>query len=44
MTGLEIADGKIRLVRWPDDEGQRLPKILVEDDLRKILAVLGPPD
>ena len=44
MTGIEIAEGMVRLVRWPDDEGQALPKILVEDDLRKILAELGAPD
>jgi hypothetical protein len=29
------------LVRWPDDEGKALPKILVENDLRKILASVG---
>jgi UDP-2,3-diacylglucosamine pyrophosphatase LpxH len=44
VTGIEIADGMVRLVRWPDDEGRALPKILVEDDLRKILSVLGAPD
>ena len=43
MTGIEIADGAIRLVRWPDDEGKALPKVLVENDLREILAKLGPP-
>ena len=44
VTGIEIAEGMVRLVRWPDDEGRALPKILIEDDLRKILAELGAPD
>jgi UDP-2,3-diacylglucosamine pyrophosphatase LpxH len=43
VTGIEIAEGMVRLVRWPDDEGRALPKILVEDDLRTILAALGAP-
>ena len=42
VTGIEIADGMVRLVRWPDDDGRALPKILVEDELRKILAALAP--
>ena len=33
----------VRLVRWPDDEGKAFPKILVENDLRKILASVGAP-
>ena len=44
VTGIEIDEGMVRLVRWPDDEGRALPKILVEDDLRKILSALGAPD
>jgi UDP-2,3-diacylglucosamine pyrophosphatase LpxH len=43
VTGIEIADGRIRLVRWPDNEGNALPEILVEDDLREIFAKLGGP-
>ena len=43
VTAIEIADGMVRLVRWPDDEGKALPKILVENDLRKILASVGAP-
>jgi UDP-2,3-diacylglucosamine pyrophosphatase LpxH len=43
VTGIEIADGMVRLVRWPDNEGEPLPKILVENDLRAILADLGAP-
>jgi hypothetical protein len=42
-TGIEIADGMIRLVRWPDDEEKALPKVLVENDLREILAKVGGP-
>jgi UDP-2,3-diacylglucosamine pyrophosphatase LpxH len=40
VTGLEIADGMIRLVRWPDAEDNALPRILVEDDLRGVLVGL----
>jgi hypothetical protein len=40
VTGLEIAGGKIRLVRWPDDAEKPLPKLLVEDDLRRVLAAV----
>jgi hypothetical protein len=25
LTGIEIAEGMVGLVRWPDDEGQRAP-------------------
>jgi hypothetical protein len=42
VTGIEIADGRIRLVRWPNDDDEPLAKILVEDDLRGVLdAVRG---
>ena len=40
VTGLEIAEGKIRLVRWPDDDERPLPKLLVEDDLRRVLEAI----
>jgi predicted phosphodiesterase len=40
VTGIEIAEGMIRLVRWPDDNGKPLPKILQERDLRGIFAEL----
>lgn len=36
VTGIEISDGKIRLVRWPDDLGNPMPKILEEIDLLNI--------
>ncbi len=38
VTGLEIADGKIRLVRWPTDDEQPAAKLLADADLRTILA------
>jgi hypothetical protein len=38
VTGLEIAEGKIRLVRWLDDDEDPHPKLLVDDDLDTILA------
>ena len=28
VTGIEIANGEIKLIRWPDDEGVLRPKIL----------------
>ena len=28
VTGLEISEGKIQLVRWPDDDGNPKPKVL----------------
>ena len=39
ITGIEIEDGKIRLVRWPDDEGNPRKKILQEGDLKEILRL-----
>jgi predicted phosphodiesterase len=38
VTGLEVADGKIRLVRWPDDHKQPRPKTLVEASLADVLT------
>lgn len=43
ITGLEIAGGVIRLVRWPNDEDRPLPKVLAEADLRKVFEALGAP-
>jgi hypothetical protein len=37
VTGIEIADGEIRLVRWPDDDDQPLPKVLVTAHLDEVL-------
>jgi UDP-2,3-diacylglucosamine pyrophosphatase LpxH len=36
-TGIEIADGLIRLVRWPDDQGAPRRKILREASFQKVL-------
>ena len=38
VTGIEIRDGQIRLVRWPDDAGEPRPKILATADLREVFA------
>ena len=37
ITGLEIMDGEIRLFRWPNDEGEPKPKMLVGAKLRDVL-------
>ncbi len=39
ITGIEIEDGMIRLVRWPDDLGNPRQKVLQEGDLEKILRL-----
>jgi UDP-2,3-diacylglucosamine pyrophosphatase LpxH len=38
ITGIEIADGKIRLVRWPDKAHKPQPCILEEAVLRDVLS------
>jgi UDP-2,3-diacylglucosamine pyrophosphatase LpxH len=38
ITALEIEEGKIRLVRWPDDQGKAHPKILEKGDLIEIFG------
>jgi hypothetical protein len=40
ITGIEIVDGVIRLVRWPDDDDKPLPKPLVEAELAVVLALV----
>jgi UDP-2,3-diacylglucosamine pyrophosphatase LpxH len=40
ITGIEIADGEIRLVRWPDDEGNPRKKVLKKDKLISIFKRL----
>ncbi|MCY1075655.1 metallophosphoesterase [Archangium lansingense] len=42
VTGLEIADGKIQLVRWPDDADQPRPRVLNDEpaDLRQCFEEL----
>ncbi len=43
-TGVEIADGEIRLVRWPDDNGKPRKKVVRQADLRVILTRCGLSD
>lgn len=38
VTGLEIADGEVRLVRWPDDEDGPKRKVLVGAKLAEVFA------
>jgi UDP-2,3-diacylglucosamine pyrophosphatase LpxH len=37
ITGIEIVNGHIRLVRWPDDDDEPKWKLLVEEPLDKVL-------
>jgi Calcineurin-like phosphoesterase len=36
VTGIEIAEGEIRLVRWPDDQDDPVPKRLVKAKLAEV--------
>ena len=38
VTGLEISDGEIRLVRWPDDEDNPQPKELASANVKDVFA------
>jgi UDP-2,3-diacylglucosamine pyrophosphatase LpxH len=38
VTGLELAGGELRLVRWPDEEGRPAPVVLARAPLREVLA------
>ncbi len=40
VTGMEIAEGEIRLVRWPDDSGEPKPKILAQAALKEIFTTV----
>lgn len=40
VTGIEIADGEIRLVRWPDDDGSPRKKVLQSESLTKVFQQL----
>jgi predicted phosphodiesterase len=40
VTGIEIAEGQIRLVRWPDDAGEPKPKILAQAALKGVFAAV----
>jgi predicted phosphodiesterase len=41
ITGIEIAEGEIRLVRWPDDQNRPKARILARSSLREVLAACG---
>jgi len=41
ITGIEIADGEIRLVRWPDDENRPMRKILQSESLVDVFSALA---
>jgi predicted phosphodiesterase len=42
VTAIEIADGRIKLVRWPDDRGDDIPQELASQDLRSVFQKLVP--
>lgn len=42
VTGIEIADGDMRLVRWPNDAGEAQPKVLAKEKFASVMeAVRG---
>lgn len=41
VTALEIADGRFRLVRWPDDQGDPLRRELASETVRTVFRELG---
>jgi hypothetical protein len=41
ITGLEIADGEIRLVRWPDDDGGPRARVLAAENLSALVEALA---
>jgi UDP-2,3-diacylglucosamine pyrophosphatase LpxH len=40
VTGIEIADGEMRLVRWPNDAGEALPKVLTKENVADVLEAV----
>lgn len=36
ITGIELAEGQIRLIRWPDEDNEPCPHILAADSLREV--------
>jgi len=38
VTGLQISNGKIQLVRWPDDEEAPKPKVMASTKLKDVFA------
>ncbi len=43
VTALEIADGRIQLVRWLDDRGDEKPQLLASEDLRAVFQIAAAP-
>jgi hypothetical protein len=43
VTGIEIAEGEIRLVRWPDDNGRPHAKVLEARRLEDVFAAVNAP-
>lgn len=41
ITGIEIAGGTIRLVRWPDDDGSPRAKVLQEAGLQEVFKAVS---
>jgi hypothetical protein len=41
VTGIELAEGELRLVRWPDDQDRPLPKVLARAAIAEILRAVG---
>ncbi len=42
VTGIELADGEIRLVRWPDRDRLAKPVTLARASMREVFRRLGP--
>jgi hypothetical protein len=40
VTGLEISDGSLKLVRWPNDDGEPKPQVLAQVSLEAVFAAL----
>ncbi len=41
VTGIEISDGSIKLVRWPDDAGNPRAKVLQEVSIQEVFAAVS---
>lgn len=41
VTGIEVADGEIRLVRWPAEDGRPEPKLLARAPLAEVFAAVA---
>lgn len=43
VTAIEIANGRIGLVRWPDNNGDSKPQLLASEDLRVVFGATRAP-